>query len=268
MGATTVVIGERINSTIAGAKRMIAERDAEALIDLACRQVQGGAAGIDINASMLMEDEQAALLWAAKLVISETDAFVSLDSPSLDLLLDVVGEFGDRALVNSITCDEETLDRALPAIAGAGSRVVVMLKSRKGIPGDPEGRCRLAATAADIASRAGVSEERIYFDPVFQPLATATGGLEIPLATFALLSERFPGHRRIGGLSNISYGLPLRRLVNRTFLSMAIHRGMDAVICDPTDTRLMDTLVAAEAIAGRDPGCRLFLSRYRERKRG
>ncbi|MBN1885602.1 MAG: dihydropteroate synthase [Candidatus Krumholzibacteriota bacterium] len=267
MSSATVVIGERINSSNAAVRRVLADRDEEALLDLARRQIDGGATGIDINASMLMEGERDALLWAANAVAAETGAVVSLDSPDLGILLDVLGRVEGEAIVNSITCDDDVLDRAMLGIAGIGAGVVVMLKNREGIPADAEGRCRLAERAAGAAERSGILPGQIYFDPVFQPLATAASGLGVPLDAFALLGERFPDHRRIGGLSNVSFGLPLRKLVNRTCLAMAVGRGMDAVICDATDTRLMDALAAAEALAGRDAGCRGLIARYRRKRR-
>jgi 5-methyltetrahydrofolate--homocysteine methyltransferase len=108
--------------------------------------------------------------------------------------------------------------------------------------------------------------EHLFIDPVFQPIATGAD-LRVVLETLDLLANEVPSPRTVGGLSNVSFGLPMRRLVNRTFLAMAVSRRLSAVICDPTDQGLLDVLAASEALAGLDEGCRRLLRRYRDRRR-
>ena len=258
-----LVIGERLNSSTQAVKKLLQERDRNALLKLAGAQVTGGASFIDINASMLMDSEEEALVWCARSIRKELGTGVSLDSPNLDLLLKVIPEFGEDAILNSLTSDEDVLLRACPVLADSGAGVVVMLKSREGVPGTVEGKLRLAEMATMKLSGAGIVAEKVFLDPVFSPLATSPGGLSSVLETIAELGKHFPDFQRIGGLSNISFGLPLRRLLNRTFLSMAVCCGLTAAICDPTDVRLMETLRASEAITGLDKGCRNFLQFYR-----
>ena len=105
--------------------------------------------------------------------------------------------------------------------------------------------------------------EKIFFDPVFQPVATGSEGLGTALATLRALTAELPEYHRVGGLSNVSYGLPKRKVVNSAFLSMAVSHGLDAVICDPTDGKLVDNIKASEALAGIDPGCLRYLKHYR-----
>ena len=262
-----IVIGERLNSSNPAVKRLLRERDTSAFLQLAEAQVAGGASFIDLNAAMLMKDEENTLIWGARCIIEELGAKVSLDSPKLDILLKVIGHFGSDAVLNSLMSDEDALSRAVPVLADSGAGVIVMLKGREGIPGTIDGRLRLAEKAASKISNAGIPAEKVFFDPVFSPLATSQSGLNIALETFVELRRHYPDFQRIGGLSNISYGLPLRRLINRTFLSMAVSSGLTAVICDPTDARLMETLRASEVIIGLDPGCREFLQYYRKMKK-
>ncbi len=264
--ADILLIGERINSTNKRVRRILETRDERGLEQLARDQVTGGASFIDINASMLMTGEKPALRWAAGCITTSTDAGVSLDSPSIDLLLEVLPEIDGAVILNSFTCDDEPLERAFAAVAGYDASVIIMLKSRGGIPETIEGRMRLAARVADAAHVAGVSPYRIYIDPVFSPIATSANGMRVVLGTLAALAAEYPGYHRIGGLSNVSYGLPMRRLTNRTFLAMALSHGLDAVICDTTDTALTETVMVSEALLGLDPGCRHFLQSYRQKK--
>ena len=125
----------------------------------------------------------------------------------------------------------------------------------------------LADRAVRAAAAAGMPPDRVFLDPVCTPIATTAGGLGVTLDTLRGLLRELPAYHRIGGLSNISFGLPLRRLLNRTFLPMAVQCGLSAVICDPTDSRLMESLRAAEAITGLDAAAKNFLRYYRSRPR-
>jgi 5-methyltetrahydrofolate--homocysteine methyltransferase len=262
----TLIIGERLNSSIASSRAILEARDERALLELAGRQVAAGAVWLDINASMLRGAELETIRWAAQAVLDHTPAGVCADSPDEAVLRACAAEFGDRCLLNSITAEEETLRSILPEAAGYGSAVVVMLKTSAGIPPVPGERAALARRAADIADEAGIPPDRLFLDPVLQPIATGAD-MQIVLQTLDLLAGEFPDRHRVGGLSNVSFGLPMRRLVNRTFLALAVSRGLTAAICDPTDQRLLDVLAAAEALSGLDPGCRRLLRHYRGRGR-
>ncbi len=262
-----LLIGETLNSTRPSVKKIFEERDESAVLALAREQLNGGASCIDLNASMLMEREEDALRWGAAAVREKLKVPVLLDSPDTAMLGRLIREFGSGAIINSLTCDEELLSAVLPVVAKAGAGVVIMLKDRNGIPPTVDGKLSLAERAVASASNAGVYPERLFIDPVFAPLATSAGGLLRTLDTVRKLGERYPECQRIGGLSNVSFGLPERKLINRTFAAMAISAGVSAVICDTTDRELIKTLRASEALTGRDPNCRRFLEFYREQQR-
>jgi 5-methyltetrahydrofolate--homocysteine methyltransferase len=215
---------------------------------------------------MLMDGEREALEWASGCVREALDTGIAFDSPDIDLLLDMIAKGGSWSILNSLTCDTELLERALPVLADSGAAAIVMLKSREGVPEDPDGRLALARRAADLVDRAGIEHGQIFFDPVLTPVATTSGGLTVALETINGLKRDLPRFERIGGLSNISFGLPMRKLLNRSFLPMALFAGLTAVICDPTDQRLMETIAGVEVVLGLDPGCRSFLELYRSRK--
>jgi cobalamin-dependent methionine synthase I len=263
-----LLIGETLNSTRPSVKRVFEERDEERFLSLAREQVEGGARCIDLNASMLMAQEEEALRWGASLAREKLGIPVMLDSANDAVLTAVARELGREAIVNSLSCDAELLERTLPVLGGAGAGVVFMLKDRRGIPASVDGKLALADRAVEAAAKAGIAEERLFIDPVLSALATSGAGLLLTLEAIRALAARHPGCRRIGGLSNVSFGLPERRLVNRAFAAMAIASGISALICDASDHELVETIVASEALVGADPSCRRFIGRARAERGG
>ncbi len=261
----TLVIGERLNSSNTRIRELLARRGEAKLIKAAEAQLSAGAFAIDLNASMLMEHERETLLWAARIIRAKLGATVSLDTPDADLLVDLAGEFGDGAILNSFTADEDQLELALGTAARTGCAVIVMLKDGEGIPETAMLRLELASRVSALARTKGLDPSRLFLDPVLTPIATTAGGLGVSLDTIEGLKRNFPDFRSVAGISNVSYGLPRRRLVNRTFLAMALSRGLDAAICDPTDPDIIGTIRTAEAVTGSDPGCRGLLAYHRSR---
>ncbi len=260
------IIGEILNSSSSSARAIYEGRDEKGLLDTAKRQLEAGAFAVDLNASMLMDGERDALIWAATAIREKLDAAVSLDSPDSALLLEIAPMFGEHAILNSFTADQDQIEAALPVIAETGASAVVLLKDRQGVPETAMLRLELASRVSALAGASGVPHERIFLDPILTPIATTPGGLEVSLDTIEALKRNFPNFPSIGGVSNVSFGLPKRRLVNSTFLAMAISRGLSAAICDPTDEKLRAVIAASEAIDGTDTGCRRFLEFHRGSK--
>jgi len=259
----TIIIGERLNSSNKRIRSMFETGDMDSLLEIADAQIKAGAKYIDINASMLMERERDALVDTGTEITRRYGAMISVDSPDPAVLMEGARIFGKGCIVNSITCDDEALELVLPVVSSTGSGVIVLLKDRNGIPATAAERITLARKASEAASREKLPEDRLFLDPVFSPVAMEKRGLVVAIETLRMLKELFPGSHRIGGLSNISFGLPLRKLLNRTFLAMATSNGLDAVICDPTDAGIIETLRASEALTGVDPGCRRLLAHFR-----
>ncbi|MBU8922058.1 MAG: dihydropteroate synthase [Bacteroidales bacterium] len=259
----TILIGERINSSNKKVRALFDAEDVDALLDLAVKQIDCGADYIDINASMMMAGEKEALFNTAGEVIGRHGINVSIDSADPDLLLSAAGLFGEKCLLNSFACTDEVFKRYLPEASVSGAGIIVMLKNDHGVPSDSETRAALAEKAIGIMRENGMPDEKIFIDPVFSPMATDISGLMTALATMDIIVRQYPDCHLTGGLSNVSYGLPMRRLINRTFLSMALPHGLNAVICDVTDRDLMETLIASESLSGLDKGCRNLLRHYR-----
>ena len=260
-----LIIGELLNSSNTRIRDIFDRRDEKSLLEVAEAQITAGASALDLNASMLMADEREGLLWAARTVRTEYGTVVSLDTPDTELLIDMAAQFTDGAILNSFTADEGQIELAIQTAARTGCSVIIMLKSGEGIPETAMMRLGLASMVASVARRAGVDTSRLLLDPVLTPLATARHGLGVALETIEGLDRNFPNFRTVAGISNVSFGLPRRKLVNRTFLAMALARGLDAAICDPTDPEIIGTLRAAEAVTGTDPGCRGFLAHHRSK---
>ncbi|HSG29739.1 MAG TPA: dihydropteroate synthase [Candidatus Krumholzibacterium sp.] len=262
----TILIGERLNSSNKKIRSLFDSGSIDEIVRIAGKQVEAGASIVDINCSMMMGREREILFETARAVIDMLNVEVSIDSPDQGVLIEGAERFGIDCILNSITCSPTDLERVGAAASASGAGLIVMTKDGNGIPSTPEGRLELAGRAVELLGKAGIADERIFLDPVFSPVATDVAGLETALGTLRGLTSEFPGCRRVGGLSNISFGLPDRRLLNRSFLPVAMEAGLDTVICDVTDAGLMDTLHAAEAITGRDRGCRSFLRHYRSKK--
>ncbi len=258
-----ILIGEKLNSTHSSVRRIFEERDGGAFRALVGAQIEGGASCIDLNASMLMSGEEDALRWGAGIVRSTFGVPVMIDSPDRRILANMLAECGGECMLNSITADREALDEILPVAARAGAGVVVMLKDMKGIPASAGEKLSMAERVTSSGAKAGIVPEKLFIDPVLSPLATASGGMGAALECIRGIRESFPSCRTIGGLSNVSFGLPERKLLNRTFAAMASAAGVSALICDTTDRELMKTLKASDALSGRDAGCRKFLEWYR-----
>ena len=129
-----------------------------------------------------------------------------------------------------------------------------------------EQKVDLATQLVERLTRAGLPLDDIYVDPLVFPLATESGSANATLDAIGEIMQRFPGVHTICGLSNVSHGLPVRKLINRTFLVAAIGRGMDAAIIDPTDMQLMQALLAAQAVYGRDDYCMNYIGAYQDGK--
>jgi 5-methyltetrahydrofolate--homocysteine methyltransferase len=163
-----------------------------------------------------------------------------------------------------VTCEAEALERGLGIARRNGAGIVVLTLDRKGIPADSKGRLELAARAVEAADSIGFPRKYLFIDPLTLALGAEEESARVTLE--ALRGLREMGTRSILGISNISFGLPNRGLLNRTFLAMAMAAGLEAVIANPLDTALMSCIEAAGALTGRDPGMKTYIGASRRRE--
>jgi 5-methyltetrahydrofolate--homocysteine methyltransferase len=261
-----LVVGERINSSRKSIEPALRERDAEFIVKEARDQVEAGAHVIDVNTATLMDKEVESLTWAARLIQDSLDIPVCIDSPNPVAVGKVLPFCKGKAMINSITAEAERYAKLIPLIQEHTPNVVGLCMDDRGMPDTAEDRIRIASDLIGNLTKDGVPLGDIYIDPVVTPVSTDTRyGVAVLDAIEAIMRE-FPGVHTICGLSNVSFGLPNRRQVNQMFLVMAMTRGLDAVILDPCDRRIMANLITTMTLLGRDEFCTNYLMAFREGK--
>jgi 5-methyltetrahydrofolate--homocysteine methyltransferase len=261
-----LVVGERINSSRKAIESAIRDQDAEFITREARDQVDAGAHVIDVNTATLMEGEVESLKWAIRLIQDSVDIPLCIDSPNPVAVTEVLPLCKGKAMINSITAEAERYARLIPLIQEHKPNVVGLCMDDRGMPDTAEDRIRIASDLIEKLTGDGVPLGEIYIDPVATPVSTDTRyGMAVLDAVEAIMKE-VPGVHTICGLSNVSYGLPNRKQVNQMFLVMAMTRGLDAVILDPCDKRIMAHLITTMTLLGKDEFCTNYLKAFREGK--
>lgn len=258
-----LIVGELINSSRKNIQPAVESRDAAFIADVAMKQVEAGAAFVDVNAGTFVDAEPELLTWLVTTVQSATGAPCSIDSANPAAVEAALAVHKGKAMVNSITLEEARYAGIAPLVAKYGSSVVALCMDGRGIPETAEQRAEIARQLVDRLTSDGVPRENIYLDPLVQPISTSTQNGVVVLDTIRFIAEDL-GVNSICGLSNVSYGLPIRPLINRTFLVLAMGAGLGAAIINPLDKRLMALLRASEALLNRDAFCRAYLTAFRK----
>jgi 5-methyltetrahydrofolate--homocysteine methyltransferase len=258
------IIGEKINGTRKTVAAAIAQRDAEFIQNLAKKQVDGGAHWLDVNAGTHPDREVDDMLWLIELIQGVTDVPLSLDSANPKALTAALGAVKKTPLINSISGEPDRLNNVLPIVAQHGCEVIALAMDDKGIPNDVDGRMAVVRKLFDATRGAGVPDEKVYVDTLVLTIATDTTAGRVTLDTIRAVRAEFPQAHISLGLSNVSFGLPVRSLVNRTFLTLAIAAGMDTAIIDPNDRELKAALFATDLLLGYDKHCLNYTRAYRK----
>ncbi len=261
-----LVVGELINASRKVMGAAIEARDADFIKKTAGDQHQAGSDYIDVNAGIFVKEEAEYLRWLVTTVQDTVDAPCCIDSPDPKAIEAALSVHKGVAMINSISLEQARYDAMLPLVAGTDLKVVALCMSDKGMPETTDDRVKIAEKLINGLARNNVPVENIYVDPLVQPISTKDDfGVEFLNAVEAIMTE-FKGVHTICGLSNISYGLPMRKFMNQTFAVMAVARGLDSLIVNPLDRRMMANLTAAETLVGGDQFCGNFLQAYREKK--
>ncbi len=259
----TVLIGERINPT---GKKKLAEAvkagDLEVVRKEALAQVQAGADILDVNVGAFGVDEVSLLPKAVKAVMETVDAPLCLDSSSPEALEAALKVYDGKPLVNSVTCEEHSLERILPLIKEHGAAVVGLVQDEDGIPKDAERRVRIARRIVEKVEAAGIPREDVVIDCLaFAVGAEPASGVAVLEAIGRIRAEL--GVNMTMGASNVSFGLPDRELINSAFVVMAIAAGATCLIVDVAKVRPIT--LAADLVFGRDQRARRYIEAYRQR---
>jgi 5-methyltetrahydrofolate--homocysteine methyltransferase len=258
-----VMIGEKINPT---GRKILAEEmkagDFSRVKADALAQVAAGAHMLDVNAGIPLADEPAMLTHAIQLVQSLTDVPLSIDSSIVEALEAGIAVYQGKPLINSVTGEDEVLERILPLVAKHGAAVVAISNDETGISEDPDVRFEVARKIVNRAADHGIHHSDVVVDPLVMPIgAMGSAGQQV----FKLV-RRLHDELRVNttcGASNVSFGLPNRHQVTGTFLSMAISHGMTSAIMSPLHPEVKAAVLAADVLAGHDPNCAAWIRTHR-----
>ncbi|MCE3285502.1 MAG: hypothetical protein K0R70_1758 [Steroidobacteraceae bacterium] len=259
-----VIIGERINPT--GRKLLAAEMAAGDFSRVeadALAQVAAGAHMLDVNAGIPLADEPAILARAVRLVQSITDVPLSIDSSIVAALAAGLEAYRGKALVNSVTGEEERLEAVLPLVKKYGAAVVAISNDETGISEDPDVRFAVARKIVHRALDHGIPASDVVVDPLVMPIGAINGAGVQVMRLVQRLREELKVNTTCGA-SNISFGLPARDGINSAFLTMAIASGMTSAITNPLHGDIVRACMAADVMMGHDPDCARWIRRFRE----
>jgi 5-methyltetrahydrofolate--homocysteine methyltransferase len=258
------IIGERINPT--GRKifqEQLRRGDLSRIeIDVA-QQVTGGAMVLDINMGTPLADEAALMTEAVKLVQGLCDLPLCIDSSVIEALEAGLAAYEGKALVNSITAEDERMDEILPLVKKYGAAVIALPNDEEEIPAEPERRVELARKIIETATgKYGIPIEDIVIDPLAMPVGADTSLVATTLQTIALLRAEFGVNMTLGA-SNVSFGMPDRGSIGGAFLPMAIRDGLTSAIMDARSPQLVRSVKAADLLLDRDPWGAAWIAAHR-----
>jgi len=260
-----VIIGERINPT---GRKMLAEEmrngDYSRVETDALAQVEAGAHMLDVNAGIPLADEPAILAETVKLVQSITDVPLSIDSSIVAALESGLSVYQGKALVNSVTGEEERLEAVLPLVAKYRAAVVAISNDETGISEDPDVRFEVAKKIVERAADFGIPREDVIVDPLVMPIGAINSAGKQVMHVVRRLRDELKVNTTCGA-SNVSFGLPNRNGINSAFLTMAIAAGLTSAITNPLHTEVMQAVLGADVMMGNDPNCKRWISNYSER---
>ncbi len=258
------VIGERINPT---GRKLLAEEmangDYSRVQSDAIAQIEAGATMLDVNAGIPLADEPKILANAIQLIQSFTDIPLSIDSSIVEALEAGLAVYQGKALVNSVTGEEERLELVLPLVKKYGAAVVAISNDETGISEDPNERFKVAKKIVERAADYGIDRQDVIVDPLIMPV----GAINLAGRSALDLIIRLRSELQVNttcGASNISFGLPNRHGMNAAFLSMAAGAGMTSAIMNPLHPEEMTAILGADVMNGVDPECRRWIKKFRQ----
>ena len=268
-----LIIGERINSSRKTIEQAISKKDAPFLIEQARLQIDSGANFVDVNCALRLEKEKQDLVWLIKTLQDNLNIPISIDSPDPKVIDAALKAHKGKPFVNSITAESKKLESMSDILKGKDAFIIALTMDDSGIPPTSAVRIRLARRLLDSLKKAGINIDNVYIDPLVKPISSEPNQGKVFLEAVEVLKKN--QIKTVGGLSNVSYGLPMRRTLNAAFLSLAIKAGIDAVIIDPADELIRGVLKGRapapgvfsqvkQTLLGEDPYCTNYIKAFRE----
>ena len=258
------IIGEKINGTRKRVNEAILSRDADYIRTLALDQAGAGADLLDVNAGTTPDREADDLVWLAQMIQGAVDIALCLDSSNPKALAEALKVAAKQPMVNSISGEPERLSTILPIAARRGCMIIALAMDETGLPKGVDDRLSVVEKIFGATRREGVPDDLVYVDPLIMTVATDTRAALLALESMREIKKKYPQAHLTSGLSNISFGLPGRAEINRTFLTLAMEAGLDSAIVDPTNKDLLQSLLITDMLLGRDPFCRAYTKAFRK----
>lgn len=258
-----IIIGEKINGSIPSMAKAIAERDEAWIKDIAKKEADAGADYIDCCASVDVEEVET-LHWMIDLIQSVTDTPISVDSPNANVCIEAMKYCKKPGMINSVSGEGDKIDVVFPVIADTKWDVMALLCDDTGIPKTAADRIRVLEHIMAKAKEYGIAEDRIHIDPLVEMLCTSEDGIAMVIEVMSYIKAHYPKLHISGAISNISFNLPYRKIVNIAFAVLAINSGMDSAVMDPLNRDLRGAIYAAEAMIGEDFMCMEYIGAFRE----
>ena len=259
-----IIIGEKINGSIPSVAEAIANRDAEFIKQRALAQANSGASYIDCCASVPEAEEVETLKWMIDCIQEVTDLPISVDSPSPDVLMEAYKFCKRPGLINSVSMEGDKVDKIFPVIADSDWQVVALCSDDTGIPKTAADRLRVFNNIMAKAKEYGIKPSRLHIDPLVEMLCTSEDGIAMNEEVIGTIRSQYPDIHITAAVSNISFNLPVRKLLNMSFTVLAMKAGLDSAILDPTNRDLLGIILATEAMLGLDDFCMEYIEAYRD----
>jgi 5-methyltetrahydrofolate--homocysteine methyltransferase len=261
-----LIVGERINTSRKAVNEAVEKRDAAYITDDVQKQAKAGANYIDVNAGSRIGSEMEDLSWLIEVAEAAVEVPLSLDSPDPKVLMTLIKKAKKRPMINSTTAEKDRFEAMKAVFQAREAEVVALCMDERGIPGAVDQALENAHFLVKNLNQLGIPAQSIHLDPMIQPVSVNNKNGLLALETIRRIHQEFPGVKTVCGLSNVSYGLPKRFLVNRTFMVLAIGAGLTGAIVDPLDQKMMTNILVAETLAGRDDYCMKYLKANRAGK--
>lgn len=257
-----IIIGEKLNGSIPSIAKAIAEKDADLIRERARMQAEAGATFLDVCASVEEDVEVETLKWMIDLVQEVTDTPICVDSPSARSCVAAIPFCKRPGLINSVSLEGDKIDTIFPVIADTDWECVALLCDNDGIPDSVERRMKIFFGIMEKAKQYGIAPSRLHIDPLVVTLGTDQTALTVFADCCRRIKYEYPEIHITSGLSNISFGLPVRKNINQAFMVLAMNAGMDSAIVDPTNKNMIGMIYATNALLERDEYCLQYIDKF------
>lgn len=259
-----IIIGEKINGTRKKVAQAIRERDVDFIQNLAKSQIEGGSTYLDVNAGTPVDREPEDMAWLVDNIQKVCSVPLCLDSANPKALEAGINAVNQTPLINSVSGEKNRIEGILPlALKHKTGLILLALDDEQGIPETSEGRMKIVHHLVKLAINGGLAYEQLFIDPLVTAISTGITNALTTYETIREIKKAYPEAHVTCGLSNISFGMPLRPLINRCFMAMAIQSGLDSAIIDPNDRELKGMMLASVMLTGQDRHCLNFNRAFR-----